>query len=70
MLMKTSGANRIRRCCLAAATFLAGGTVVGTCEVRLHDAFVSTSKSVVLGMFDTALVDIAEEFTADDDTGN
>ena len=68
--MKTSGTNRIGRCCLAAATFLAGGTVVGTCEVRLRDALVTTSKSVVLGMFDTALVGIAEEFTTTDDTGN
>ena len=67
--MKTSGANWIGRCCLSAATLLAGGTVLGTCEVRLHDALVTSAKSTVLGMFDTALVDITEEFT-NDATGN
>lgn len=29
------------------ASFLAGGTVFGTCEARFHDALISSSKNLV-----------------------
>lgn len=61
--MKTTRINRIGRCWLAAVTLLAGGTVMGTCEVRLHDAFMTSTKSLALGVFDSVLGSVGENLT-------
>ncbi|MFH0981498.1 MAG: hypothetical protein V2A79_08165 [Planctomycetota bacterium] len=63
--MRASRTNLITRCWLAAATLLAGGTVLSTCELRVRDAFVSSTKSTVLGLFDTMLQDLAGDVTTD-----
>ena len=46
--MNTTKANQIARCWLAAATLFAGGTVLGTCEVRVRDALVTTAQGAAL----------------------
>ena len=65
--MKSSRANLIGRCWLAAATVLAGGTVLGTCEVRLHDAFVTSTKSLVLGVFEIAAGNLTADLATNED---
>ena len=56
--MKNTKVCLIGRCWLAAATVLAGGTVLGTCEVRLREALVNSTKSLALGVFDNAVQDL------------
>lgn len=46
--MRTARTRRIQRCWLAAATVLAGGTVLGTCEVRMREALVTTVQTATL----------------------
>ena len=46
--MKTARTKRIGRYWLAAATAFAGGTVLGTCELRMRDAFMTTAQGTVL----------------------
>jgi hypothetical protein len=64
MPVKTTRTNRIARWGLAAATLLAGGTVFGACELRLKDALVSSTQSLVLGLFSTALTDLNLDSTS------
>ncbi|MCP4590311.1 MAG: hypothetical protein GY842_06185 [bacterium] len=46
--MKSTRTTRFEHCWLAAATLFAGGTVLGTCELRLRDAFVTTTQATIL----------------------
>ena len=46
--MNTTITGTVGRCWLAAATVLAGGTVLGTCELRVRQALVETAQSTVL----------------------
>ena len=47
----------MKRWGLAAASLLSGGTVLGTCEARLHDSAVNGTKAWFLGLFDPANLD-------------
>jgi hypothetical protein len=59
----------IRRCVTAAASLLAGGTVLGTCEARLHDSAVNGTKIWFLSLFDPAnFTDLGLFPTTDDPT--
>ena len=42
---------------LAAVTLLSGGTLLGTCEARLHDSAVDGTKAWFLGLFDPSNLD-------------
>ncbi|MCK4660886.1 MAG: hypothetical protein KAV82_15305 [Phycisphaerae bacterium] len=66
--MRITKLNLLGRSCLAAATLLAGGTLMGTCELRLRDAFVDSSKSLVLGTFGTALEGLQENLATGEET--
>jgi hypothetical protein len=54
----------------ALAALFAGGTLFGTCELQARDALITTSQSLVLGLFETALQDLNLTSTTDTTTGN
>lgn len=68
--MNTTKTNRIARYWLAAATVFAGGTVLGTCELRVHDALVTTAESLVFGVFETTVGDLVGSLEAGKSTAD
>ena len=66
--MRTGRTNRMARCWVAAATLLAGGTVLGTCELRMREALITSTKSLVFGIFETAAGSLEDSFSTTDGT--
>ncbi|MCB9865375.1 MAG: hypothetical protein H6816_01875 [Phycisphaerales bacterium] len=54
--------TRHRRKKLAAflAIALSGGTVFGTCEMRIHDSIINGTQQFILGLFNPSNITVAQ----------
>ena len=66
--MKRTSFTRKRMAAFVAAT-LAGGTLFGTCEMRVHDALIDGSKNFIYQLLSPSnLTDLLDNSSTDDST--